>query len=118
MVHLHSWDSPVSACEAINPPRTLPVPPSLDCWLSSPQLTTLHPPAGPCCVVPGSHRTEAGGLPVSFFPLRSGVTNTPRGGVVNCAQVTFLGILFRSQRTPSAGIVVLSSSLSVAPLSS
>ena len=55
----------------------------------------------------------------SFFPPSSGVTNTPRGGVVNCAQVKFLGIAFRSQRTLGAhssplGIGVLSSSLSVA----
>ena len=54
-----------------------------------------------------------------FFP-RSGVTNTPRGGVVNCAQVKFLGIPFRSQRTLDAhpsplGIGVLSSSWGVAP---
>ena len=47
-----------------------------------------------------------------FFALAS--TNTPRGGVVNCAQVEFLGKPFRSQRTlgahPSAlGIGVLSS---------
>ena len=56
-----------------------------------------------------------------FFLLfsRSGVTNTPRAGVVNCAQVEFLGIPFRSQRTPSPhpsplGIGVLSS-FSVAP---
>ena len=48
--------------------------------------------------------------------------NTPREGVVNCAEVKFLGIPFRSQRTLSAhrsplGIGVLSSSLSVAPRS-
>ena len=54
-----------------------------------------------------------------FFP-RSGVTNTPRRGDVNCAQVKSLGIPFRSQRTLSAHpsqlqIGVLSSSMSVAP---
>ena len=59
----------------------------------------------------------------TFF-FCSGVTNTPRGGVVNCgAQVKFLGIPFRSQRTLGAhpsllGIGVLSSSWSVAPPSS
>ena len=37
----------------------------------------------------------------SFFP-RSGVTNTPRAGVVNCAQVEFLGLPFRNQRTLDA----------------
>ena len=36
-----------------------------------------------------------------FFP-RSGVTNTPHGGAVICAQVKTLGIPFRSQRTLSA----------------
>ena len=35
-------------------------------------------------------------------PPCSGVTNTPRGGVVHCTQVKFLGIPFRSQRTLGA----------------
>ena len=34
--------------------------------------------------------------------IRSGITNTPRGGVVNCAQAKSPGIPFRSQRTPCA----------------
>ena len=51
-------------------------------------------------------------------PPCSGVTNTPRGGVVSCSQVTILGIPFRSQRTISAhpsplGIGVLSSRYSL-----
>ena len=37
-----------------------------------------------------------------FLFFRPGVTNTPRGGVVNCAQVTILGIPFRSRRTLGA----------------
>ena len=46
--------------------------------------------------------------------------HTPRGGVVNCAQVKFLGLPFRSQRTLGAhpsplGIGVLSRRWSVAP---
>ena len=62
--------------------------------------TTLQPPA-PC----------------------SGVTHTPRGGAVDCAQVKILGKPFRSQRTLSAHpsqleIGALSSSMSVAPPSS
>ena len=61
------------------------------------------------------------GWDTSFFFPRSGVTNTPRGGVVNCARVKILGIPFRSQRTLGAhpsplGIGALSSSLvSLAP---
>ena len=56
---------------------------------------------------------------IPFF-FRSSVTNAPRGGAVNCAQVKFLGIPFRSQRTLSAhpsplGMSVFSSSLTVAP---
>ena len=52
-------------------------------------------------------------VPPPFF--RSGVTNTPRGGVVTCAQARILGIPFRSQRTLGAhpsplGIGVLRSS--------
>ena len=39
------------------------------------------------------------GLLPPFFFFRSGVTNTPCGGVANCAQVKFLGMPFRSQRT-------------------
>ena len=39
---------------------------------------------------------------VNCVVFRSGVTNTPRGGAVNCAQLKFLGIPFRSQRTLSA----------------
>ena len=58
-----------------------------------------------------------------FFVFRSGVTNTPRGGAANCAQVKSLGVPFHSQRTldthPSPlGIGVLGSSWSVAPPSS
>ena len=61
-----------------------------------------------------------------FFPHAKGygdmcgVVNTPRGGVVNYAQVKILGIPFCSQRTLGAhpsplGIGVLSSSWGVAP---
>ena len=58
-----------------------------------------------------------------LFFFRSGVTNTPRGGVVNCAQAKFRGMPFRSQRTLSAhpsplGIGVPSSSMGGAPPSS
>ena len=57
---------------------------------------------------------------LSDFFSRSGVTNTPRGGDVNCAQVKILQIPLRSQHTlsvhpSSLEIGVLSSSLSVAP---
>ena len=53
------------------------------------------------------HEGDIVGVPnlssFGFFPFfRSGVTNTPRGGVVNCAQVKFLGIPFRSQFTLDA----------------
>ena len=74
----------------------------------------------------GKGKGGVGGRGASFFFLlvfRSGVTNTPRGGVVHCARVKFLGVPFRSQRALSAHpspleIGVLSSSLSVAPLTS
>ena len=60
---------------------------------SLPQVITLRPTE--------SIERDTASLFLSFF-FRSGVTNTPRGGVVNCAQVKFLGIPFRSQRTISA----------------
>ena len=39
------------------------------------------------------------------YCFRSGVTNTLRGGAVNCAQVNIPENPFRSQRTPSAHMV-------------
>ena len=39
---------------------------------------------------------------IFYFFSRSGGTNTPRGGVVNCAQDKILGIPFRNQRTLDA----------------
>ena len=62
------------------------------------------------------------GPPILLF-FRSGVTRTPRGGAVNCAQVKILGKLFRDQSTLSAHpsqleIGLLSSSLSGEPQSS
>ena len=69
-------------------------------------MINAHPPSDntnptyTCDIVwPHQQIQNSSSNSVGEFFFRSGVTNTPHGGVVNCAQVEIPGMPFRSQRT-------------------